>query len=70
LAVPFDTPLRAPLEGDAKLATPVLSLLHVPPNGEALNVVPAPEQNVVLPEIADAAAFTDTICVVAQLPIE
>jgi hypothetical protein len=55
LAVPAATPVTSPVEAST-VATPVASLLHVPPATASLSVLVAPTQKVVVPIIANGVA--------------
>ena len=65
VAVPGAIPLM--IFADS-VATAVLLLLHVPPEGELTKVVVSPVQMVALPLIAVGSGFTVTICVRLQPP--
>lgn len=65
-AVPASTPVTIP-ELLPTVAMPVLPLVHVPPDGEELNVVVAPTHTVAVPVIADGVAFTVTTAVTLQV---
>ena len=57
-AIPTTTPDAEPTE-----ATPVLLLVHVPPDGEDVIVIVDPAQTAEAPEIADGLASIVTVCV-------
>ncbi len=63
-AVPAATPETIPVL--PTVATPVLPLTHEPPPGVEDNVVVAPTQTDIVPEIAAGAANTVTVVVRAQ----
>jgi hypothetical protein len=59
LAVPpVEIPVMVPDAEPAVVATPVLLLVHVPPNGDELSDVVCEPQNVVVPVIADGCGLT------------
>ena len=62
--VPADTPVTTPVVA-LMLATPVLLLLHTPPDELLLNVVVLPTQTLDMPEIGPntGLAYTVTTCV-------
>jgi hypothetical protein len=51
---------------DPTVATPVLLLLHVPPDGDDVSVTVLPGQAVGIPSIAPVAVTTVTVADVAQ----
>lgn len=67
-AVPAATPVTMPVP-DPTVAVAVLPLVHVPPDGEELNVVVAPSHTVAVPVIAPAALLTVTACAAKQPPL-
>ena len=52
VAVPVEAPLITP-DVEPAIATPVLLLLHVPPDTSPVNVDNEPAHNVVVPEMAE-----------------
>jgi len=66
--VPVATPLTVPVE-EPIVATPVLLLLHVPPDVVELSVVLLPAQMLVVPVIEAGVLFTVNVEVAIQLPI-
>jgi hypothetical protein len=65
--VPADTPTTVP-EAEPMVATAVLLLLHLQPDVPLLNVVVAPRQRVVVPEMEVGEVFTTTVVVAEQPP--
>ena len=63
--VPALTPDTSPLP-ELMVATPVVPLFHVPPNGVSLSDVVSPAQTDKFPSIADGIAFTVKIALTAQ----
>lgn len=59
-AVPALLPVTTP-ELEPTVATPVLPLVHVPPDGVELNVVVEPVHTVAVPVIEVGAVFTVTV---------
>ena len=60
-ALPFVIPLTTPAA--FTVATPVLLLLHVPPNAVLLNVIVAPMHTFVAPIIPEGAGVTMNVYV-------
>jgi hypothetical protein len=58
-AVPALTPVTTPVD-EPTVATPVLPLVQVPPDGDELSVVVDPVQTEAVPEIAPGAVATVT----------
>ena len=65
VAVPVPTPETTP-EVELTLAVPDALLVQVPPVGEELNVIVAPEHTADAPDIAAGAATTVMVCTVKQ----
>ena len=68
MTVPPDpTPKTVPVP-DPTVATPNTVLVHVPPDGEELNVVVNPTHTVGVPVMVPGVVLTVTNCVTKQLP--
>ena len=63
--MPAATPVTAPVPEPA-VAMAVLPLVQVPPDGEELNVVVAPEHTDIVPVMVDGVVLTVTDCVAKQ----
>ena len=60
--VPADTPVRVPVvPPETMVATPVLTLLHVPPLVPSLSIVVEPWHTLAVPVIAAGNGFTVTV---------
>ena len=66
--VPAVTPVTTPVP-EPIVATAEVTLVHVPPDGDELNVVVAPVQTLSDPVITEGAALTVTVTVAKQLPL-
>jgi hypothetical protein len=67
VAVPPETPLTTPKPGET-VATKVLSLVHVPPTGESLNVIDDPAQTIPAPDTGTGCGVMVKVVVVKQPP--
>ena len=56
-------------ESEPIVATPILSLLHVPPAAASVSVVDDPMQLLVAPLITPGTGLTVTLEVAVQLPV-
>ena len=63
--LPLATPVTTPV-ADATVASVILLLLHVPPDGVEFNVVVAATHSTAVPVIAVGIALTLTACVIKQ----
>ena len=66
--MPAATPETTP-EPEPTVATPVLPLVQLPPDGDELKVVVAPVQTVAVPLIVPGAVLTVTVAMAKQPPV-
>lgn len=68
-ALPAATPDTMP-DPEPTVATPVLLLVHVPPDGEELSVVLAPVHTEAVPDIAPGVVLTVTEAMAKHPPVK